>query len=270
MSHGHKIDLAYVSGDTARTVAETMQALATPSRVRILSRLGAGACSVSELARDVEMEQPAVSQQLRILRHLGLVVGERRGRLVIYALHDDHVGVLLAEAIAHLDHLSLGLRSHPAARGGERMSGATPALIAAAAGVGFGHAILPDHWVPLAVIGRTQRYPLARVARLSGLAGVAHVLVSLDPRRGHHRRRAAAPLERRERREHDRRLRAARHRGRFRPARAQRPWPRPRTHDHDHDHDSRPRPRPRSRHGRSASAASRRSWSRSAPPPPPT
>jgi hypothetical protein len=52
-------------------------------------------------------------------------------------------------------------------------------LIAAAAGVGLGHAILPDHWVPLAVVGRTQRYSLARVARLSGLAGVAHVLVSL-------------------------------------------------------------------------------------------
>jgi nickel/cobalt exporter len=59
------------------------------------------------------------------------------------------------------------------------MSATTPALIAAAAGVGFGHAILPDHWVPLAVVGRTRRYPLARVARLSGLAGVAHVLVSL-------------------------------------------------------------------------------------------
>jgi hypothetical protein len=59
------------------------------------------------------------------------------------------------------------------------VSGATPALIAAAAGVGFGHAILPDHWVPLAVVGRTQRYPLSRVARLSGLAGIAHVLVSL-------------------------------------------------------------------------------------------
>ena len=55
----------------------------------------------------------------------------------------------------------------------------TPALLVAAAGVGFGHAILPDHWVPLAVIGRTRRYPLARVARLSGLAGVAHVLVSV-------------------------------------------------------------------------------------------
>lgn len=56
---------------------------------------------------------------------------------------------------------------------------ATPALLLAAAGVGFGHAILPDHWVPLAVVGRTRRYSLARVARLSSLAGVAHVLVSL-------------------------------------------------------------------------------------------
>jgi nickel/cobalt transporter (NicO) family protein len=59
------------------------------------------------------------------------------------------------------------------------VSSASPALIAAAAGVGIGHAILPDHWVPLAVLGRTRRYPLARVAKLSGLAGVAHVAVSL-------------------------------------------------------------------------------------------
>ena len=59
------------------------------------------------------------------------------------------------------------------------MTGTGPALLAAAAGVGFGHAILPDHWVPLAVLGRTRRYPLSRIARLSGLAGVAHVLVSI-------------------------------------------------------------------------------------------
>jgi nickel/cobalt transporter (NicO) family protein len=59
------------------------------------------------------------------------------------------------------------------------VSSTTPALLAAAAGVGLGHAILPDHWVPLAVVGRTQRYSLARVARLSLLAGTAHVLVSL-------------------------------------------------------------------------------------------
>jgi hypothetical protein len=59
------------------------------------------------------------------------------------------------------------------------VSATTPALLAAAAGVGFGHAILPDHWVPLAVIGRTRHYSLSRMARLSGLAGIAHVLVSI-------------------------------------------------------------------------------------------
>jgi nickel/cobalt transporter (NicO) family protein len=59
------------------------------------------------------------------------------------------------------------------------VSGNGPALLAAAAGVGFGHAVLPDHWMPLAILGRTRHYPLSRVARLSGLAGVAHVLLSI-------------------------------------------------------------------------------------------
>ena len=113
MSHGHEIDLSLMSPQTARSVADTMQALATPSRVRILSRLGVGPCSVGELARDVGMEQPAVSQQLRVLRHLGLVVGERDGRQVIYALHDDHVRSLLSEAISHTEHLRLGLAARP-------------------------------------------------------------------------------------------------------------------------------------------------------------
>lgn len=59
------------------------------------------------------------------------------------------------------------------------MNGHTIALLAAAGGVGFGHAILPDHWVPLAVLGRTRRYPMSQIARLSTLAGIAHVLVSV-------------------------------------------------------------------------------------------
>jgi hypothetical protein len=56
---------------------------------------------------------------------------------------------------------------------------AAPALLAASAGVAFGHAVLPDHWVPLAVMGRARRYPLTKIARLSSLAGVAHVLLSI-------------------------------------------------------------------------------------------
>src|SRR6202046_5789811 len=113
MTHGTEPDLAFLSTETARSVAETMQALATPSRVRILSRLGAGQCSVGALASEIGMGQPAVSQQLRVLRHLGLVVGERDGRQVIYALHDDHVRALLGEAVSHTEHLRLGLPPHP-------------------------------------------------------------------------------------------------------------------------------------------------------------
>ncbi|MBO0769177.1 MAG: hypothetical protein J2O48_10895, partial [Solirubrobacterales bacterium] len=59
------------------------------------------------------------------------------------------------------------------------MSGLSPGLLVAAAGVGFGHAVMPDHWVPLAVIGRTRGYSTGRVVRLAGAAGVGHVLVSL-------------------------------------------------------------------------------------------
>lgn len=97
----------------ARVVADTMQALATPSRLHILGRLHAGPCSVSVLAEHVGMEASAVSHQLRVLRHLGLVAGQREGRNVVYALHDDHVGQLLDEAIAHVEHLYLArTRTH--------------------------------------------------------------------------------------------------------------------------------------------------------------
>jgi DNA-binding transcriptional ArsR family regulator len=115
MGHGVESELGFLSAETARSVAEAMQALATPSRVRILSRLAVGPCPVSELARDVAMEQSAVSQQLRVLRHLGLVVGERDGRQIIYALHDEHVRALLEEAVSHTEHLRLGLTTRPAA-----------------------------------------------------------------------------------------------------------------------------------------------------------
>jgi nickel/cobalt transporter (NicO) family protein len=54
-----------------------------------------------------------------------------------------------------------------------------PALLLAAAGVGVGHAVMPDHWLPLAVVSRTNRYRTGRVVRLSLAAAVTHVAVSL-------------------------------------------------------------------------------------------
>jgi nickel/cobalt transporter (NicO) family protein len=54
-----------------------------------------------------------------------------------------------------------------------------PVILLAAAGVGFGHAVMPDHWLPLAILSRTRRYRTGTVARLSLAAAVAHVVVSL-------------------------------------------------------------------------------------------
>lgn len=54
-----------------------------------------------------------------------------------------------------------------------------PLLLAAAAGVGLAHSILPDHWVPLAVLARANRWSLARTAKVSFLASLGHVGLSL-------------------------------------------------------------------------------------------
>ena len=52
-------------------------------------------------------------------------------------------------------------------------------LMGAAATVAILHSILPDHWVPLAVIARTQRWSLPRVVRVTFLASLGHVITSL-------------------------------------------------------------------------------------------
>lgn len=95
-------------------VAATLQALATPSRLHILARLQEGPCSVGDLAEAVGMEASACSHQLRLLRNLGLVTGERRGRSIIYALYDNHVAELLDQALYHVEHLRIGIRDIPA------------------------------------------------------------------------------------------------------------------------------------------------------------
>ena len=102
--------VAVLDAASAAAVAETLQALATPSRLLILARLRHEPCTVTQLAQDVGMEQSAVSHQLRLLRHLGLVTGTRQGKNTVYALYDNHVAMLLDEAVYHSEHLRLGIR----------------------------------------------------------------------------------------------------------------------------------------------------------------
>ncbi|MCT7660386.1 ArsR/SmtB family transcription factor [Mycobacterium deserti] len=107
---GRSAPPATLDPSSAAKVAETLQALASPNRLLILTRLRHSPCSVTELSAAVGMEQPAVSNQLRLLRTLGLVTGDRNGRTIIYRLYDNHVAQLLDEAVYHIEHLRLGAR----------------------------------------------------------------------------------------------------------------------------------------------------------------
>jgi ArsR family transcriptional regulator, nickel/cobalt-responsive transcriptional repressor len=106
-----------LDAQAAAHVATTLQALATPSRLLILTELRRGPLAVTELAGKIGLEQSAVSHQLRLLRNLGLVVGARTGRSIVYSLYDNHVAQLLDEAIYHSEHLRLGLPDRPTAAG---------------------------------------------------------------------------------------------------------------------------------------------------------
>ena len=57
--------------------------------------------------------------------------------------------------------------------------GSLALLMAGSAAVAIVHSVLPDHWVPLAVVARTQHWSLARVGRISALAAGGHVVASL-------------------------------------------------------------------------------------------
>src|SRR6201995_4724398 len=119
---GHEADMGEgpapatgLDAASAAKIATTLQALATPSRLMILTRLREAPCTVTDLAASAGMEPSAVSHQLRLLRNLGLVTGTRSGKNITYALYDHHVAALLDQAVYHIEHLRLGIADAPAA-----------------------------------------------------------------------------------------------------------------------------------------------------------
>jgi DNA-binding transcriptional ArsR family regulator len=65
--------------------------LADPMRRQIFERLAAEPLPVGELARELPVSRPAVSQHLRVLKDVGLVVDRAAGTRRIY--HVDPVAV---------------------------------------------------------------------------------------------------------------------------------------------------------------------------------
>lgn len=96
----HLSPLRALEPEEAQQLAERMAVFATASRLRLLYALGDGERSVDDLAQLTGLAPNAISQQLRILRHLRFVVAQREGRRMIYRLHDEHIADLLG-AIRH-------------------------------------------------------------------------------------------------------------------------------------------------------------------------
>ena len=82
-------------------VAGLFALLADPTRLRLLIALAAGELCVCDLAAATGVNRSTVSHQLRTLREGRLVRARREGRVVFYALDDDHVRDLLAMGSAH-------------------------------------------------------------------------------------------------------------------------------------------------------------------------
>jgi DNA-binding transcriptional ArsR family regulator len=108
MSHETEKHLV-IDAEAAETIARFMGALSTSSRVLILGVLRDGPRDVGDIAERTGLEQSSVSHQLRILRDLGLITPTRSGRNITYALHDEHVALLIDQAVSHLTHRTLGL-----------------------------------------------------------------------------------------------------------------------------------------------------------------
>ncbi len=93
-----------IDGLQATHLANTFQALSDPTRVRLISALLAQELCVCDLAALLGMTQSAISHQLRILRNLRLVKHRKEGRIVYYALDDDHIRELFQRGLEHINH----------------------------------------------------------------------------------------------------------------------------------------------------------------------
>jgi DNA-binding transcriptional ArsR family regulator len=91
---------------TVSALADTFRVLGDPTRVRILDALSTGELCVCDIATLVELSESAVSHQLRLLRSMRLVRTRRAGRLVFYALDDQHIIELFRQALTHVEEQS--------------------------------------------------------------------------------------------------------------------------------------------------------------------
>lgn len=84
-------------------MADLFKMFADSTRIKILYDLFDGEKSVTEICEDIEMNQSAVSHQLKALKTAKLVRSRREGKSVMYSLDDDHVKTIIAMGKEHIE-----------------------------------------------------------------------------------------------------------------------------------------------------------------------
>ena len=88
-------------------LAELFKNFADSTRIKILYDLFGGEKNVTEICEDLDMNQSAISHQLKILKTSKLVRARREGKAIYYALDDDHVKTIIAMGKEHIEHIEL-------------------------------------------------------------------------------------------------------------------------------------------------------------------
>jgi DNA-binding transcriptional ArsR family regulator len=71
-------------------------ALSDPTRREVFQRLQSGGRSVGEIARDLPVSRPAVSQHLKVLKEAGLVADRAEGTRRVYYIDPKGLGAMRA------------------------------------------------------------------------------------------------------------------------------------------------------------------------------
>ena len=83
-------------------LAELFKVFGDSTRIRILCALAQEELCVCDIAALLGMTQSAISHQLRVLKQARLVRYRKEGKVVYYALDDEHVRTIFADGLAHV------------------------------------------------------------------------------------------------------------------------------------------------------------------------
>ncbi len=83
-------------------LAELFKVFGDSTRIKILYVLLESEMCVCDIAALLNMNQSAISHQLRVLKQSRLVKFRREGKSVMYSLADDHVHTMIAQGLDHV------------------------------------------------------------------------------------------------------------------------------------------------------------------------